>query len=258
MQRGSTSFGWAFRASLLLVAAVIFFALATATSVSDQAGAQETDPLKGHTANIGSDDDDDIANTVEIAIAGCTASPDATVVVEDKDTPPTRVTLTNGQNVNIITSEPDVITIKGTGQGGNIEGGNPTGSGADEELNSQSTGSTAQGTVISSTGITCGNTDSGDTNTGDGANNDSNRDAASAGAVNLTCEQLIELVEDDAAAGQYITEISQRCEGSANVISGTVPGKLLADTGGPLPGLLMLGLLLTGGGLLLRSSLRRE
>lgn len=70
--------------------------------------------------------------------------------------------------------------------------------------------------------------------------------------VDLTCEQLIELVEDEAATGQYITEISQRCEGSANVISATVPGGKLSDTGGPPLWLLMASLFLIGCGLATR------
>ncbi len=42
-----------------------------------------------------------------------------------------------------------------------------------------------------------------------------------------------------------------------DVVDGTNPGGDLADTGGPLLGLMVAGLLLTGGGLLLRSTLRR-
>lgn len=82
---------------------------------------------------------------------------------------------------------------------------------------------------------------------------------ASAGGVSLTCEQLIKLVEEGGAGvTQYSTEVSQRCEGSANVIDGTVPdGKILANTGGPSLGLLVASLFLVGGGLFLRASLRR-
>jgi hypothetical protein len=179
-------------------------------------------------------------------------SPDATLVVEDADG--TQVTLVNGDNVEMtVTEAPDGITIEGTADTDKnivttpIQGQE----GGDGEFTE------SQGTVISSTGITCGNTDSDDTNGDDGANDGSNVNVASAGGVDLTCEQLIRLVEDDATAGQYITEISQRCEGSANVISETVPGKSLANTGGPLSGLLVMGLLLTGAGLFLRASLRR-
>ena len=84
---------------------------------------------------------------------------------------------------------------------------------------------------------------------------------ASAGGVKLTCEQLIKLSQGDGAgAAQYSIEVSQRCEGSANVIPGTVPDTTLADTGGPplVPGALALGVVLIGSGLLLRASLRRE
>ncbi len=81
---------------------------------------------------------------------------------------------------------------------------------------------------------------------------------ASAGGVTLTCEQLIKLVEEGGASvAQYSTEVSQKCEGSANVIDGTIPGGSLADTGGPTFGLLMASLLLVGGGLFLRARLRR-
>lgn len=80
----------------------------------------------------------------------------------------------------------------------------------------------------------------------------------SAGGVNLTCEQLIKLAEGGgAAATQYSTEVSQKCEGSANVLAGTVPGKTLANTGGPSLGLIVASLLLVGGGLLVRATLRR-
>lgn len=107
------------------------------------------------------------------------------------------------------------------------------------------------------------NTPNDGTNNGDGngdgaiaADNDGN--TASAGGVSLTCEQLIKLSEGGgAAATQYSTEVSQRCEGSANVLAGTVPGKTLANTGGPPFGLLVASLLLVGGGLLVRATLRR-
>jgi len=42
-----------------------------------------------------------------------------------------------------------------------------------------------------------------------------------------------------------------------DVVPGTDPGGDLADTGGPLFGFMVAGLLLTGGGLLLRSTMRR-
>ena len=90
-----------------------------------------------------------------------------------------------------------------------------------------------------------------------GANNDSGNDSgASGGAVKLTCEQLIKLAQG-AAASQYSVEVSQKCEGSANVVGGTVPSGTLADTGGPLFGFLVAGLVLAGGGILLRLTLRR-
>lgn len=229
--------------------------------VNDTSGAaQDTDPIDGHTANIDSTDGDDIANTVSIAIADCTAAADATVVVEDKDDPPTRVTLTNGGNVDITTSAQE-ITIEGK-DGGNITGGNPTG--GNKKLNTQPTGSTAQGTVISSTGITCGN-GSGTNNTDNTSaaenadSGDNDTAAAGAGVVTLSCEQLTQLVTDSASGDQYVTEMAQKCEVSANVITGTIPDRQLSDTGGISPPALMLalGAVLSGGGLLIRSTLRR-
>lgn len=93
---------------------------------------------------------------------------------------------------------------------------------------------------------------------GSGNNSDPNDDSengsdASADAVKLTCEQLIKLSQGDAAASQYSIEVSQKCEGSANVVSGTVPGGTLADTGGSLFGLLVAGIVLAGSGMLLRT-----
>lgn len=178
MRRGLTSLGWAFRVSLL-VAAAIFFALASTTSALAQTDAQTCSDFDSQEqAQAALDDDPGLAQNLD---------PDDTgVACEDFDF-----------------SDDD--------------------QGSEDDANASNGNATANG----------------------------------AAAVNLTCEQLIELVEDEAAAGQYITEISQRCEGSANVVVGTVPGGTLANTGGPLFGLLAVGLLLTGGGLLLRSSLRR-
>lgn len=173
--------GWAFRVSLLLVAAAIFFTLAPATSALAQTEAQTCSDFDSQAqAQTALDDDPDNDDLVQ------NLDPDDTsIACEDFD-------FSDDQNDD----------------NGGASAGNETANGA--------------------------------------------------GSVDLTCEQLIELVEDEVAAGQYITEISQRCEGSANVVVGTVPGNTLANTGGPLFGLLAVGLFLTGGGLLLRSSLRRE
>lgn len=251
MRRGSTFFASGgstliFGLVFVVVALVSFMFMLVFTV---QAESQETGIPPG-TAAPGSNPDTPSAppTLVTISAQGCTVSDGAAVTLEDGDG--TTARFVDGQRgIEITAPDNQSVTIEG-----------PTGDFiADHAVEKSDPGFDTDGdyTVVTSTGITCANTDSGDTNNDDDTNGDSNRDAASAGAVNLTCEQLIELVEDGAAAGQYITEISQRCEGSANVITETIPGKSLADTGGPVPGLLVAGLLLTGAGLFLRASLRR-
>ncbi len=106
--------------------------------------------------------------------------------------------------------------------------------------------------VKSVEGITCKAKDVGTKNATDTSG------GASGGGVRLTCEQLIKLGQGSGApAAQYSIEVSQKCEGSANVITDTVPGGTLSDTSGPSPGLLVAGLILAGGGLLVRATLRR-
>lgn len=86
---------------------------------------------------------------------------------------------------------------------------------------------------------------------------------ARADAGDLTCEQIAAIVQytderDQGDLAQYI-DLSQNCDiRGGDVIAGTIPGKTLADTGGMPIIAMMAGLILAGGGLLLRASLRRE
>jgi hypothetical protein len=99
------------------------------------AGAQTDDPIAGQTAFIEDEDGDGTVDTIgPIAVADCTVDPDATIVVEDGDG--TRVTLTNGQNVEI-TGMPEGIAIEVTVDSINREFDEGTGK------------------VVSSTGIEC-------------------------------------------------------------------------------------------------------
>lgn len=80
----------------------------------------------------------------------------------------------------------------------------------------------------------------------------------------LTCNQLINMgqyAEENGIGnitGQY-ADLTQNCDiRGGDVIAGTIPdGAELADTGGPSLGLLVASLLLVGGGLLLRATIRR-
>lgn len=220
-----------------------------------QARAQATDPLEGRVADIqDTGGAADIPNRIVISVTDCEAEQGAPPEIEvaDEDSTPNENFIDGVGDIQIDFQD-DQIIISAGGEDLQV-GGNPA------RL------TPGPGEVVSSSGITCSAAEEeGGTSTSETEPEETSTAAASAGEVNLTCEQLIKLVEDgNAGQGQYggrdalVVELTQRCEGSANVIAGTVPGKLLADTGGPLPGLLMLGLLLTGGGLLLRSSLRRE
>lgn len=87
--------------------------------------------------------------------------------------------------------------------------------------------------------------------------------AASIEAASLTCERLVRLVDGGLLDGQYseqdeIVELVEKCrlDVDSQVIAGTIPGGVLANTGG-VPVLPLAGVLLLGGGIVLRTVIRR-
>jgi hypothetical protein len=94
-------------------------------------------------------DVDEIVDRIVVAVGDCRVDSDASVVVKDDDG--TRVRLTNDGNA-AITADADVVTIVGTGAGGNLEGVAPSG-GTDPQFGTE--GETVVGEVESSTGIRC-------------------------------------------------------------------------------------------------------
>lgn len=87
--------------------------------------------------------------------------------------------------------------------------------------------------------------------------------AASIEASSLTCERLVRLVDGGLLDGQYseqdeIVELVEKCriDVDSQVIAGTIPGGVLANTGG-VPVLPLAGVLLLGGGIVLRTVIRR-
>lgn len=114
--------------STLRIVLIVMLSFALLIVLAGQAVAQDaTDPLADLTADIGdTTGDDGIPDIVTIAVTeDCTVDQEeATVAVEDPDG--TRVTLTNGDNVQI-TATDDGVSITATGAGGDIEVGTPAG-----------------------------------------------------------------------------------------------------------------------------------
>lgn len=167
---------------------------------------------------IDTNDTDDIVNRVIVNRTNCVVDDDASVVVEDSDG--TRVTLTNGSNVDIQASD-NRVTIDGTGSNGNIDGISPEGGDGTFEA--------GNGKAVESSGIACDARDDGDDDDDNGASDDQYRN-------------------DDAG------------DDNDDVIDDSVPDKPLPNTGGmPLSGLLIVGFaLVCGGAVVSRSGIRRE
>lgn len=135
---------------------------AQVVSDDSQPAGRAGDPLADETSQIiDSEDPDLVVNRVVIPKEDCTVQEGASVVVEDEDG--TRVRLTDGENVEITSSE-DQIVAQGS-QDGNLNGATLISNGSDAQFGV--TNGTEEGTVVRSTGITCNNEVANGANNGD-------------------------------------------------------------------------------------------